>query len=36
MTKRKPMRMTAVALAAAQLAALYSGAVHAQTAPSAP
>lgn len=36
MSKRKPMRMTAMAFAAAQLAALYSGAVQAQTAPSAP
>ncbi len=34
--KRKPLRMTALALAAAQVAALYSGAVHAQTAPPAP
>ena len=32
MIKRKPVRMTALALAAAQLAALYSGAAQAQTA----
>jgi TonB-dependent receptor len=36
MIKRKPLRMTALALAAAQVAALYSGAVYAQTAPAAP
>jgi TonB-dependent receptor len=33
MIKRKPLRMTALAIAAAQLAALYSGAAYAQTAP---
>jgi hypothetical protein len=33
MAARKPVRMTALAFAAAQLAALYSGAAHAQTAP---
>ncbi|WP_177307811.1 TonB-dependent receptor [Pseudoduganella namucuonensis] len=36
MIKRKPVRMTALALAAAQLAALYGGAAQAQTAPSGP
>jgi len=36
MIKRKPLRMTALAFAAAQLAALYSGAAQAQTAPAAP
>ena len=35
-SKRKPLRMTALAFAAAQVAALYSGAAHAQTAPAAP
>ncbi|CAN7614556.1 TonB-dependent receptor [Duganella sp. LjRoot269] len=34
--KRKPLRMTALAFAAAQLAALTSGAAQAQTAPAAP
>ena len=34
--KREPLRMTALALAAAQLAMLYSGAAQAQTAPDAP
>jgi TonB-dependent receptor len=36
MIKRKPLRMTALAVGAAHLAALYSGAVQAQTAPAAP
>ncbi len=34
--KRKPLQLTALAFAAAQLAALYSGAAQAQTAPAAP
>jgi TonB-dependent receptor len=34
--KREPLRMTALALAAAQVAALYSGAAQAQNAPAAP
>jgi len=36
MINRKPLRLTALAFAAAQLAALYSGAAQAQTAPEAP
>ena len=36
MIKRKPLRLTALAVAAAHLAALYSGAAQAQTAPAAP
>ena len=36
MIKRKPVRMTALAFAAGQLAALYSGAAQAQTAPEEP
>ena len=36
MTKRNPLKMTALAFAAAQLAAFHSGAVQAQSSPSAP